>query len=119
MSMTACSSYDEVPYASYPYPESHPDRLATVAMLLGLQPAPVEHCRVLELGSASGGNLIPMAEALPQSNFLGIDLSERQIAEGIHTVGALGLTNIDLRRMNITEVGPDLGVFDYIICHGV
>src|SRR5260370_8547334 len=101
MSTTASSSsYDEVPYASYPYPESHPDRLAVVATLLGLQPAPVEHCRVLELGSASGGNLIPMAEALPQSTFLGIHLSERQIPEGCQIIRQLALPTIDLRPIN-------------------
>ncbi len=34
MSTTACSSYDEVPYASYPYPESHPDRAARFSLIL-------------------------------------------------------------------------------------
>jgi methyltransferase-like protein len=117
--MSARSSYDEVPYASYPYPESHPDRLATVATLLGLRPASVEHCRVLELGTGSGGNIIPMAEALPESSFHGIDLSEREIAEGARITNALGLANLDLRRMDIMDVGHDLGEFDYILCHGV
>lgn len=75
------SSYDELPYLSYPFPHSHPERLATVAALFGMQPPPVESCRVLELGCASGGNLIPMAESLPGSRFLGIDLSRRQVAD--------------------------------------
>ena len=45
--MSAPTTYDEIPYASYPYPQTHPDRLATVATLFGLKPAPVERCRVL------------------------------------------------------------------------
>lgn len=57
------NTYDEVPYESYPYPQTHPDRIATIATILGISPAPVERCRVLELGCASGGNLIPMALA--------------------------------------------------------
>lgn len=40
------TTYDEVPNASYPYAQSSPDRLATVATLFGLKPAPVDHCRV-------------------------------------------------------------------------
>ena len=30
--------YDEVRYSSYPYAQTHPDRLATVAILYGLEP---------------------------------------------------------------------------------
>src|SRR5262249_45705279 len=69
-------------------------------------------------GCASGGNLIPMAEGLPGSEFVGIDLSERQVAQGRATVADLGLGNIDLRRLNVLDVAPDLGRFDYVIAHG-
>ncbi len=112
-------SYDAVPYTSWPYPQSHPDRLATMATLFGLKPQPVDHARVLELGCASGGNLIPMAVAMPESHFIGIELSARQLAEGQETVRRLGLTNIELHQKNILEVGPDLGRFHYILAHGV
>jgi SAM-dependent methyltransferase len=113
------TSYDEVPYKSYPFPQSHPDRLATVATLLGLSPPPVARCRVLELGCAAGGNLIPMAWALPAGAFVGIDLSARQVTQGRETVRALGLRNVELRHGDIRDVGQDLGLFDYVICHGV
>jgi SAM-dependent methyltransferase len=119
MSASPRTSYDEVPYDSYPFPQTHPDRLATIATLLGLQPAPVEHCRALELGCAAGGNLIPMALTLPDSTFLGIDLSARQIDDGRQTVAALGLTNIELRQLSILDVDASFGRFDYLICHGV
>jgi len=68
------TSYDEVPYESQSFPQSHPNRLATLGRLFGLSPAPVAQCRVLELGCASGGNLIPMAYHLPESEFVGLDL---------------------------------------------
>ena len=74
------SSYDAVPYESLPFPQTHPDRLATVARLFGLQPSPVPRCRVLELGCAGGGNLIPMAAALPHAQFVGVELSAVQVA---------------------------------------
>ncbi len=113
------NSYDAVPYTSNPMPHTHPDRLATVAKLFGLPAAPVERCRVLELGCASGGNLIPMAQDLPESRFVGVDYSEVQIREGNATVEALGLKNIELRHASILDIDASYGTFDYIICHGV
>jgi methyltransferase-like protein/2-polyprenyl-3-methyl-5-hydroxy-6-metoxy-1,4-benzoquinol methylase len=111
--------YDEVPYPSYSFNSSHPDHLATLATLLGMRPPPVEHCRVLELGCASGGNITPMAQSLPRSEFVGIDLSACEIAEGQAMIAAVGLKNVTLKQMNILDVGPDFGHFDYIIAHGV
>jgi SAM-dependent methyltransferase len=113
------TDYEDVPYPSFSYPQTHPDRLATLATLFGLAPAPVDRCRVLEIGCASGGNLIPMAEGLPDSRFVGIDLSAGQIAAGRATVADLRLTNIDLHRLNILDLTPELGRFDYVIAHGV
>jgi len=116
---TRKTSYDEVPYPSLCYTQTHPNRLATVATLFGMTPASVERCRVLELGCAAGGNLIPMAYHLPDSQFLGLDYAARQIAEGQETASGLGMANISLRHMDILDVGPELGQFDYIIAHGV
>lgn len=112
-------SYDEIPYEGQPFAQTHPDRLATVARLLGLDAPPADCCRVLELGCADGGNLIAMAIGLPQSSLLGIDLSGRQIATGRKVVDDLGLKNIELRHQSIADFDESLGPFDYIICHGV
>ena len=95
--LDAETSYDLVPYESRPYPQAHPDRLATVATLFGARPTQPEQCRVLELGCASGGHLIPMGVELPRSTFLGIDASARQVDEGRRTIEALGLANIELQ----------------------
>jgi methyltransferase-like protein/2-polyprenyl-3-methyl-5-hydroxy-6-metoxy-1,4-benzoquinol methylase len=119
MSDELLKSYDDLPYESKPVYRTHPDGLATVTTLFGLSPPDVTRCRVLELGGASGGNLIPMALTLPGSEFVGIDLSPRQIADGQEVVAALGLQNVQLRAMNIMDVEDSFGSFDYIICHGV
>lgn len=113
------SHYESVAYESYAYPQSHPDRLATVATLFGMQPKPIGASRVLEIGCASGGNLLPIAAAFPQSEFLGVDLSPAQIADGQAAVDALGLTNIRLLAMSLADIGESFGQFDYIIAHGV
>lgn len=111
--------YDEVPYPNLSFHQTHPDRLATLATLIGVTPVPVSACRVLELGCASGWNLIPMAYGLPESEFVGIDLSQRQIAAGVAAVEALGLQNVRLSAMDILDIGQDFGQFDYIIVHGI
>lgn len=113
------TSYDEVPYASNPFAQTHPSRLYTIGTLFGLKPAPPQRCRVLELACAGGGNLIPMAEYLPDSEFVGIDLSTKQIADGQEAVKQLGLTNVTLKRANILDVDAAYGTFDYVIAHGV
>ncbi|MFN0035513.1 MAG: methyltransferase domain-containing protein [Saprospiraceae bacterium] len=116
---SSASSYDQCAYPSYPYPQTHPDRLATIAALFGLNPPDVERCRVLELGCAGGGNLLPMAEQLPGSTFVGIDNSAKQIEQAVQATKALGLTNIDFRTLDLREIDDGFGEFDYIICHGL
>jgi methyltransferase-like protein/SAM-dependent methyltransferase len=113
------NAYDEVPYESHPYAQTHPDRLAVMATVFGLKPPAVERCRVLELGAAAGGNIIPMAEGLPDAEFLGVDYSARQVADGEQLVRNLGLKNVRLRHANIMDIDDSWGTFDYVIAHGV
>ena len=79
---TLAARYDAIAYPALPHPLTHPDRLATVATFLGASPPEVAQCRVLEVGCNDGGNLIPMAVALPSATFIGCDLSPFAIAAG-------------------------------------
>ena len=119
MSNPELNPYDEVAYPSLPIAHTHPDRLATVGMHFGMRPAPVERCRVLELGCSSGANLLAMAVGLPESEFVGVDLAGKPIARGKAMVEALGLKNLTLRQADLLEMAPDYGRFDYIIAHGL
>ena len=87
--------------------------------LFGLAPPPVEGCRVLELGCGDGGNLLPIAYALPGSECVGVDLSTAALERGRETIGALGLTNAELRHGDLAALPGDLGTFDYVLAHGV
>lgn len=111
--------YDMVAYPGFPYPDTHPDHLATMAVLHGLAPAPVDRCRVLEIACNEGANLIPMAYAIPKSEFIGFDLAGLPVERGKQRIRALGLANIRLFQGNLLEVGTELGQFDYIITHGL
>ncbi|MEQ1619367.1 MAG: class I SAM-dependent methyltransferase [Terricaulis sp.] len=111
--------YDLLPYPSMPYPHTQPQRLAAAAILHGLDPAPPQRARVLELGCAAAGNIIPLAARFPESRFLGVDLARRHIDEAGEQIAVLGLGNIEVRQGDIAQLafGPD--AFDYVICHGV
>jgi methyltransferase-like protein/predicted O-methyltransferase YrrM len=115
--------YDEIAYPSVPFPQTHPDRLSVLATLYGLEPAPVERCRILELGGGDGANLIPMALGLPGATLVGVDLAPGPIARGQQTIQALGLTNITLSCADLRELAEQRPApadqFDYIIAHGV
>ena len=119
MNSTAQEDYDRVLYPGAAHTQTHPDRLATLARLFGMHPAPVERCRVLEIGCTDGGNLIPMAHGLPDADFTGIDIGTRSLAVGRDCVEALGLKNIRLLELDILDVPEDFGTFDYIIAHGI
>ena len=110
---------DRIHYPGGAWEHSHPDRIAANARMYGLNPAPVERCRVLELGCGAGGNLVPMACGLPDARFLGIELAARPVALGRRLAATLGLSNLELQQRDLLDLPADLGEFDYIIAHGV
>jgi methyltransferase-like protein len=76
--------------------------------------------RVLEIGCAAAGNLIPFAATHPLARTVGIDLSQVHIDEGRRRVRALGLDNVELMHGDIAHLDlAAVGQFDFIICHGV
>jgi SAM-dependent methyltransferase len=111
--------HDQVLYPAGTFDQTHPNRLATLATLFGMRPAPVDRCRVLELGCGRGTNLVPMAEALPGSTFVGVDLAPRPIAEAREWTARLGLTNLTFVCGDILALDPEPGSYDYILAHGV
>jgi SAM-dependent methyltransferase/methyltransferase-like protein len=116
----ASTPYDDILYPSGVFPQTHPDRLATTAYLRGMSPAPIECCRVLELGCGAANNLVTMAFQLPGSLFVGIDLGRIPIASGQALVAELGMRNVTLQAMDLCDPGLNqFGNFDFIIAHGV
>lgn len=112
-------SYDNFPYASQPFTISHPSHLAAIAHLFNINSVSTSKARILELGCASGGNIIPLAIYFPNATVVGVDYSAVQVNEGNQQIQALGLKNIELKHMSIADITAEMGAFDYIICHGV
>ena len=113
------NAYDEVPYPDRAVDFTHPGRLAMLAQLFGMAPAPVERCRVLELGCAAGGNLLPLAELFPESTFVGVDRAASAIAKGRAWAERLDVGNLALVEADLTTYDPGPEPFDYIVAHGV
>jgi len=111
--------YDVVPYESFPYDFTVPERLHAVGRLFGMAPPDFLTARVLELGCAGGGNLVPMAARYPKADFIGVDLSAVEIGLARDLAAAAETSNVEFRHLSIADIGADLGLFDYIICHGV
>lgn len=113
------NAYDRVLYTGASFAQTHPARLCTVAALFGLHAPPPERCSVLELGCGNGSNLVPMAAAMPDARFVGVDLAATPIAQGRERAARLGLANLRLEQGDVSRLGADLGRFDYVIAHGL
>jgi methyltransferase-like protein/ubiquinone/menaquinone biosynthesis C-methylase UbiE len=118
--MSAGFVYNSIPYPSLTHPQTHPNSLAVLATVYGMEPARVEKCRVMELGCGNGSNLISLAHGLPESEFLGADLSALHINEAKKTAQELNLDNITFHQLDIKQINrQEFGQFDFIIAHGL
>ena len=59
--------YDVIRYPGHAFAQTHPDRVAALAKLFGIDAAAPARCRMLEIGCGDGGNLLGMALALPDA----------------------------------------------------
>ncbi|MFO7541533.1 MAG: methyltransferase domain-containing protein [Thiobacillus sp.] len=117
--MDTLSSYDDLPYDSLPLPETQPDVLAAIARLHGFDAPDPCRARILELGCAQGGNLIPLACRWPESECVGVELSRVQAEAGAAFIARLGVRNVRILHGDLAALPDDLGEFDFIIAHGV
>lgn len=112
-------SYNQQPYFSHVFPWSAPGYLRAAAYLYGLDTPAVAQARILELGCAAGGNCIPIASLYPEAEVVGVDISPTHIRAGQRVIERAGLENITLLAQCFSQLPDELGVFDYIIAHGV
>jgi SAM-dependent methyltransferase len=121
----AAAGYDAIPYPGRAFPQTHPDRLATIGTLFGLRPAPVRGCRVLELGCGDGGNLIPIALTSGAASAVGIDAAPGAVSRARARAEALGLANVRFELADFAHLAGDGDGdgdgdgYDYVIAHGV
>lgn len=118
--MSTAESYDECPYPGYSHGSTHIGRLSAIGRLFGVRSKAPDNARILEIGCGSGINLLAMAQLYPESEFVGVDFSGKQIGEARSTGEAAGITNVRFLNLDIRKLeGENLGIFDYIIVHGI
>ncbi|HUF05586.1 MAG TPA: methyltransferase regulatory domain-containing protein [Aridibacter sp.] len=118
--MQIAEAYDRMPYPSKFFYLTNPDHLATIGVLFGLEPAPPQECRVLELGCGNGSNLLAHAFTNTGSEFVGVDISKGHIDAANTSASELDLSNIRFEQMDIANLSEDdFGSFDYIVGHGL
>src|SRR5262249_44850110 len=97
-------SYDALPYTADPFPHTHPSLMAAIARLFAIEAPPPARARILELGCAAGGNIIPLAAHYPDAALVGVEISPAQVATGRARIADLGLTNIDIRCQSFSDL---------------
>lgn len=112
------NSYDDLMYESKAFSQTAINALEARARMMGLKPAAAK-AKVLELGCSMGGNIITQALYYPDAEFVGIDLSGRQVAQGNAIIEKMGLKNVRPEEKDILTIDESFGKFDYIIVHGI
>jgi trans-aconitate methyltransferase len=108
-----------VTYLSLPIRYTQPQSLAAVAAIFGHEAPHAHSARVLELGCASGGNIIPLAARFPEAHLTGLDIDAAGIDAARRHIATLGLHNIAVEAADIAAFDANGREFDYILCHGV
>ncbi|MEO5915059.1 MAG: class I SAM-dependent methyltransferase [Luteolibacter sp.] len=112
--------YQARAYPAVSHPSTDPASTAVAAKLAGLDVTPPSRARILDIGCASGQNLLPLAARWPGSRFTGIDFSETAIEEAREIAGLAGLTNVEFIHADLRDFDPgDAVSYDFIIAHGV
>ncbi len=112
-------AYSKFAYISYPFEYNRPENLRAICSIFGVKTPPMDKARVIEFGCASGGNLIRFAQDYPNAEVIGVDIAKNQVDDGLKKVKKLGLKNLTLKHISVTDIDESMGKFDYIICHGM
>ncbi|MCX6877991.1 MAG: methyltransferase domain-containing protein [Verrucomicrobia bacterium] len=110
--------YQNHRYPAMSHPLADPAVTAVAARLGGLTTAPPQQARILEIGCASGHNLLPLARRWPASRCLGLDLTENAIADARQLAVAAGIGNVTFHAADLRDFDPGGEPFDFIIAHG-
>ncbi len=111
-------AYDLLDYPAHVHPQMHPSRLAAIARLHGIAAASPARCELLEVGCGDGLQLVALAQAYPQSRFVGVDMSHVAIARGEAIRTALGLENLELHADDLMTWPLEGKRYDFITAHG-
>lgn len=107
-------------YPSFFYKEMQPLWLKTIVSFLGFQtPDITKEFSYLELGCATGINLIVAAINNPHGNFVGVDFNQQHIEKAKQLANSIGLKNITFIHSDFAHfLAGNTHKFDFIVNHG-
>ena len=110
----------DISYPMHLQKEIQPIWLASATTFLGFESINItEKFTYLELGCASGLNLIISAINNPTGYFIGIDFNEEHIIKAKEIASSIGLLNIEFIHSDFKSFSQKTDLlFDFIICHG-
>lgn len=110
--------YQRKGYPEMSYPVANPALTSFAARLGGLKTCDPSRARILEIGCASGHNLLALAMRWPEAELVGVDLAVDAIAHARRRAAEAGISNVTFHAADLREVDLGEGSFDYIIAHG-
>jgi len=111
--------YQNRRYPAMSHPLSDPAVTAVAARLGGLSTAPPRQARGLDIGCATGHNLLPLARRWPDSRWLGMDLIGDAIEAARGLALEAGIGNAEFHAADFRDFDPGGEPFDFIIVHGL
>jgi SAM-dependent methyltransferase len=118
--MTAAGYVTDIAYVPGFYPQMAPVSLRHVAALNGVAPpATSAGFRYLELGCGLGRSFTTLAAAIPQGEFVGVDVNPDHTAVAARDIAIGGLANARVVTGDFASLPGDLGEFEFIGLHGV
>jgi SAM-dependent methyltransferase len=120
MPISAEGYITDVSYIPGFYPNMAPIAMRYVAALNRVKPpAADERFRYLELGCGLGRTLTTLAAANPTGEFVGVDVNPDHTALVDKEIKAAGLKNARVITADFSQLGNEVGKFQYIALHGV
>lgn len=110
--------YEKRVYPAMSHPLSDPAVSGVAAMLGGLELTRPSKARILEIGCASGHNLIPLAMRWPESRLTGIDLSGEAIRVARDLAETARVENAEFQAVDLRSFEDGGETYDFIIAHG-
>lgn len=111
--------YQAKGYPPMSHPSSDPAVSAVAARIAGLASPVPSRSSILEIGCASGHNLLPLAERWPGSRFLGVDIANDAVETANRRAKDAGISNARFIAGDLRQLVFPGETFDYIIAHGV
>lgn len=90
------------------------DQAGTLVDLLHSDTAYARGSRVLEAGCGVGAQTVTLAQRSPEARFTSVDVSAESVAEAERRAGSAGLTNVEFRQGDISDLPFDAGSFDHV-----